>query len=336
MLDLSHRPLHHREDNHLHPAMATATDKLLSLVISVYNEEDNVVPLTEQIHRALQGYRYEIVFVDDGSSDHTAANIRGMNDPKVHLIELRKNYGQSSALYAGIDYARGAYIITLDGDLQNDPTDIPGMVEKAEQEDWDVVTGIRQKRKDKMLLRKIPSLLGNALVGKATGIHIRDNGCALKVFRAEIAKELGLYGELHRFIAVLAHLEGARIAQVPVRHHPRIYGKSKYGLSRTLKVISDLILMLFFKKYMRRPMHLFGTWGFIIFFIGALINLYLLVLKIMGQDIWGKPLLLLGILLVVAGIQLITFGLLADSQMRTYFESQEKKPYRIKRISRSE
>lgn len=309
------------------------TEKLLSLVISVYNEEDNILPLTQQIHQALEGYRYEIIFADDGSSDETVARVLEMNDPKVHLIELRKNYGQSSALAAGIDYAHGAWIITLDGDLQNDPSDIPQMVAKAEKEHWDVVTGIRAKRKDKFFLRKIPSWLGNALVRKATGIHIKDNGCALKVFRADIAKELGLYGELHRFIAVLAHLEGARIAQVDVKHHPRIHGKSKYGLSRTLKVVSDLMLMLFFKKYMQRPMHLFGTWGFLIFGLGALINIYLLVLKVMGQDIWGKPLLLLGILLLLAGIQLITFGLLADSQMRTYYESQEKKPYRIKRIS---
>ncbi len=317
-------------------AMVPHNQALLSLVIGMYNEEENVLPLVSQIHQALKGQRYEIILVDDGSTDQTRENILKLNDPSVHLIELRRNYGQSSALSAGIGYAHGDYIITLDGDLQNDPADIPMMVEKLEQEGLDLVTGIRQKRKDGMFLRKIPSWFGNFLVRKATGVHIRDNGCALKVFRAEMARELGLYGELHRFIAVLAVLEGARMAQVPVRHHPRVHGKSKYGLSRTMKVVSDLMLMLFMKKYLQRPMHLFGTWGFLIFLAGLGINVYMLVLKILGQDIWGKPLLLLGIVLLLAGIQLITFGLLADSQMRTYYESQDKKPYRVRKITEPE
>ncbi len=307
--------------------------KKLSLVITVYNEEENVVPLTQQINEALQGFDYETIYVDDGSKDKTVQVIREMNDSHVHLVELKKNYGQSSALAAGIDHAGGEYIITLDGDLQNDPSDIPHMVEIAEEGEWDLVVGIRQNRKDDFIIRKIPSMIANSIIRKTTGVKIKDNGCALKVFRADMAKSLGLYGEMHRFISVLAALEGATITQTEVKHHPRIHGKSKYGLSRTFKVISDLILLLFFKRYMQRPMHFFGFWGVLVFGIGVVINLYLLVLKILGEDIWGRPLLLLGVLLILAGFQMITIGITVEYQMRTYFESQRKKPYRVKKIS---
>jgi len=307
--------------------------KKLSLVITVYNEEDNVVPLVEQVNNSLNSYDYETIFVDDGSTDKTVRTIKELKDPHIHLIELKQNYGQSSALAAGIDHATGDYIITLDGDLQNDPSDIPSMVTLAEEGEWDLVTGIRQNRKDKFWLRKIPSLIANSIIRKTTGVKIKDNGCALKVFRPEMAKSLGLYGELHRFISVLAALEGASITQTEVKHHPRIYGKSKYGLMRTFKVISDLILLLFFKRFMQRPMHFFGFWGILVFGIGIVINSYLLILKILGNDIWGRPLLILGILLVLAGFQMITIGIIIEYQMRTYFESQNKKPYRIKKIT---
>lgn len=307
--------------------------KKLSLVITVYNEEENVVPLTQQINEALHGFDYETIYVDDGSKDSTVKVIREMNDPHVHLVELKKNYGQSSALAAGINHASGEYIITLDGDLQNDPSDIPNMVNVAEEGEWDLVVGIRQNRKDDFIIRKIPSMIANSIIRKTTGVKIRDNGCALKVFRADMAKSLGLYGEMHRFISVLAALEGATITQTEVKHHPRIHGKSKYGLSRTFKVISDLILLLFFKRYMQRPMHFFGFWGVLVFGIGVVINLYLLVLKILGEDIWGRPLLLLGVLLILAGFQMITIGITVEYQMRTYYESQRKKPYRVKKIS---
>jgi len=307
--------------------------KKLSLVISVFNEEDNVGPLTEQINKALKGYAYETIFIDDGSSDATVENIRKLDDPHVHLLELKKNYGQSSALAAGIDHASGDYIITLDGDLQNDPSDIPAMVKLAEEGEWDLVVGIRKNRKDDFIIRKIPSIIANSMIRKTTGVKIKDNGCALKVFRAEMAKSLGLYGEMHRYISVLAALEGATITQTEVKHHPRIHGKSKYGLSRTFKVISDLILLLFFKRYMQKPMHFFGLWGMVVFGIGVLINIYLLILKIMGEDIWGRPLLILGILLVIAGFQMITTGIIVEYQMRTYFESQRKKPYRVKKTT---
>lgn len=304
----------------------------LSLVISVYNEEDNVKPLYDQIYGALQGFNYEVIFVDDGSSDSTIKNIKSIEDENVHLIEFKKNFGQSSALLAGFDYATGDYIITMDGDMQNDPTDIPMMYKKAKEGDYDLVTGIRKNRQDDLFIRKIPSIIANRLVSKASNVKIKDNGCALKVFKADLAKELGLYGELHRLISVLAALEGARIEQVDVKHHARIHGQSKYGLSRTLKVMSDLTLLMFFKKYSQKPMHFFGSWGLVIFGSGVAINIYMLVLKILGNDIWGKPLLLLGILLVLVGFQLITIGIISELLMRTYYESQNKRPFSIRNV----
>lgn len=307
-------------------------DVKLSIVISVFNEQDNVKLLTQKIHDSLHGFDYEIIYVDDGSADDTLKNIRLQDDPQVHLIELQKNYGQSSALAAGIDYATGEYIVTMDGDLQNDPADIPAMVKKAVDEDWDVVAGIRNKRQDNWV-RKIPSNIANAIIRRTTGVNLRDNGCALKVFRADIAKRIGLYGELHRFIAVLAAFEGGKITQVKVNHYPRVYGQSKYGLRRTFKVISDLLLMIFFKKYMQKPMHLFGSLGIVAFIAGVIINLYMLALKILGQDIWGKPLLLLGVLLLLGGIQLVTIGIMAEFLMRTYYESQQKKPYKVRNVT---
>lgn len=304
----------------------------LSLVISVYNEEDNVIPLFEQIRNALVDYKYEVIFVDDGSTDKTVERINSIGDDRVCLIQFKKNFGQSSALLAGFDYATGDYIITLDGDLQNDPLDIPMMLQTLKEGDYDLVTGVRANRQDDLFIRKVPSIIANRIISRASNIKIKDNGCALKVFRADMAKSLGLYGELHRLISVLAALEGARISQVDVRHHPRIHGKSKYGLSRTIKVISDLTLLMFFKRYMQKPMHFFGSWGLFIFLVGVAINLYLLILKLMGNDIWGKPLLLLGILLVIAGFQLITTGFIAEFLMRTYYESQNKRPFSIRNI----
>ena len=304
----------------------------LSLVISVYNEERNVVPLAEKVADSLKGLDYEVIFVDDGSKDQTVPNILSIKDPHVVLIRFKKNYGQSSALSAGINYATGDYIITLDGDLQNDPADIPGMVKVAEDGDWDLVAGIRKNRKDGFFIRKIPSKIANHIIRKTTGVKMIDNGCALKVFKSDIAKNISLYGELHRFIAVMAALEGATITQVDVNHFPRIHGQSKYGLSRTFKVISDLILLLFIKRYLQKPMHFFGKWGLVILIPGVIINIYLLILKILGHDIWGRPLLILGIMLVVAGFQMITSGIIAELVMRTYYESQDKKPYRISNI----
>jgi glycosyltransferase involved in cell wall biosynthesis len=310
--------------------------KELSVVIPVMNEEENIQPLLEAVRNALEGIDYEVVLVDDGSSDATKKRVLEHSDERTKLVELRKNYGQSTAMTAGIDHANARYIAMIDGDLQNDPTDIPFMLELARKEDWDVVAGNRKKRKDGMLLRKIPSRLANALIRRMTGVYIKDYGCTLKVFKREIAEDLGLYGELHRFIPVLAKLQGARITQVDVKHHPRRFGKSKYGIGRTFKVLSDLVLMVFFRKYLQKPMHLFGTMGFISFGLGLLINLYLLILKILGHDIWGKPLLILGLILLLGGIQLVTIGILAEISVRTYFESQSKKTYQVRKLYQKE
>lgn len=307
--------------------------KKISLVICVFNEEQNIQPLSQQIKTALQGYDFEAIFVDDGSTDNTRSEIRKINDDRFILVELMRNYGQSSALQAGIDQADAEYVVLLDGDLQNDPADIPMMLEKMEQEEWDMIAGVRANRRDGMFFRKIPSKIANYMIRKSTGTKMKDLGCTLKIFTRQTIKNIHIYGELHRFIPVLIALEGAtKFAQVNVNHRPRKFGTSKYNLSRTSKVVSDLILMLFFKKYLQRPMHLFGALGIITFGTGILINFYLLILKILGQDIWGKPLLLLGILLVMGGIQFFTIGIIAELQMRTYFETQRKKPYRVKQV----
>lgn len=306
--------------------------KELSVVITVMNEEENIKPLLEAVRSALNGIDYEVILVDDGSVDKTKQKVLEHGDERTILVELRKNYGQSTAMTAGIDYSRGKYVALLDGDLQNDPTDITPMLKLLKEEDWDVVAGNRKNRKDGFILRKIPSKIANSLIRRMTGVYIKDYGCTLKVFKREIAEELGLYGELHRFIPVLAKLQGAKITQVDVKHHARIHGKSKYGINRTFKVMSDLVLMVFMRKYMQKPMHLFGTMGFISFGIGLLINLYLLILKILGQDIGGKPLLILGLILLLGGIQLITIGIVADINVRTYFESQNKKTYNVRKV----
>lgn len=304
----------------------------LSVVVTVLNERDNIQPLIFAIRDALSNIDYEVVFVDDGSDDGTQKEIKNHADGRIKLVELRKNYGQSTAMTAGIDHSSGNYIALLDGDLQNDPTDIPFMLQKLKDEDWDVVAGNRKNRKDGMFLRKLPSSIANALIRKMTGVYIKDYGCTLKLFKREIAEDLGIYGELHRFIPVLAKLQGASITQVDVKHHARRFGNSKYGLNRTFKVMSDLILMVFFRKYIQKPMHLFGTMGFISLGLGILINTYLLILKITGQDIWGKPILILGLIFLLGGIQLITFGILAEINVRTYFEGTNRKTYQVRRI----
>lgn len=310
----------------------TSVSDKLSVVVPVYNEEENIALLVERIKTALQSEYYEIILIDDGSTDSTKHQIKKLNDPSVVLIELKKNYGQSLALAAGIDYATGDYIITMDGDLQNDPTDILMMYSKAKSEDWDVVTGIRQKRKD-TLIRTFPSKIANFIIRKTTKLNIQDHGCALKVFNRETAKDLRLYGEMHRYITLLAYLNGAKVAEVNVKHHQRQFGVSKYGLGRTTKVINDLILILFQRKYLQKPIHLFGNIGMLSIGIGALMILYLLIVKFsLGEDIGNRPLLILSILLLFVGVQFFTTGIILDLQMRTYFESQNKVPYAIRKI----
>lgn len=305
---------------------------LVSIIITVLNEEENVKPLILAIRNAMIGFDFEIIFVDDGSTDLTLTNILENKSEDVVVVEFSKNFGQSLALMAGIHQAKGNLLVTLDGDLQNDPSDIPVLIEKLKAGGYDMVIGNRRNRKDGWWLRKFPSYIANFIIRNLSGVHLKDYGCALKVFTRDLGISLGLYGELHRFIPVLAVLEGAKIVQVDVKHHHRLYGKSKYGLSRIFRVVSDLILMLFYKKYSQKPMHLFGTSGLLLLFVGFVINLYLLIIKIQGNDIWGKPLLILGLLLIISGFQFLTIGIIVEIQMRTYFESQDKKPYRVRNI----
>ncbi len=313
--------------------MKPVTEKDLSIVVPLYNEEGNVELLTRKIHESLGGYNYQIIFIDDFSTDGTRRVVKKMNDARVHLIELKKNYGQSLALAAGFDYAMGDYIITMDGDLQNDPADIPMMLQYVVSGEYDVVTGIRQKRKDSFI-KKIPSKIANFMVRRVTKLDIQDNGCALKVFTRDIAKDLNLYGEMHRFITLLAYLEGAQIKQVPVRHYARHSGKSKYGLERVFKVVADMMLLLFIRKYFQRPIHFFGIFGFILILLGVLINVYLLIVKFgLHQEIGSRPLLIFGLMFILGGIQLFTIGIVMELLIRTYYESQNKRPYRIKKVT---
>jgi glycosyltransferase involved in cell wall biosynthesis len=303
----------------------------LSIVIIALNEETNATILLRAILETLQGVDFEVIFVDDGSTDGTVQEVMALNERRITLIELQRNFGQSAALAAGMAQASGEYIVTMDADLQNDPADILPMLALAKEGNWDLVAGIRKNRQDGFFLRRLPSLIANSIIRRTTGIRIRDYGCTLKVFTSELAKSLAIYGELHRFIPVLASFEGARITQTEVRHHPRIHGKSKYGLNRSLKVVSDLLLLVFFRKYMNRPMHLFGALGLLLFIAGSAIELYLFILKLLGNDIWGKPVMILGVILLVLGIQFITTGIMAEMLMRTYYESQQKTPYKIRK-----
>jgi glycosyltransferase involved in cell wall biosynthesis len=302
----------------------------LSVVIPVMDEEKNIEPLIRQVDAALVDIEYELILVDDGSTDTTIEMIKTHALENTKLLIFNRNYGQTTAMAAGIDEAKGELIVTLDGDLQNDPSDIPMMMKLLDDEGCDVVAGIRAKRQDGLVLRKIPSKIANWMIRKMTGVYIKDYGCTLKLFKNDVAKNLGLYGELHRFIPVLAKMYGAKMIEVDVKHHARIHGESKYGIGRTFKVFSDLLLMVFFQKYNTKPMHLFGTMGIGSFGIGMIINFYMFLLKLLGEDIGTRPLLTLGITLSLVGIQLITTGFIAEILMRTYYESQNKKPYIIK------
>jgi len=302
----------------------------LSLVIPVQNEAENVRELTERIRSVMESRSFEVIWVDDGSTDQTAVEIRKHSGPETKLISLSRNFGQTAAMAAGIDAAEGDLIVTLDGDQQNNPEDIPALLQKLQEGDWDVVTGVRKNRRDNFL-RTLPSGLANRLIRSISGVTVRDYGCTLKVFRKPYAKNLDLYGELHRFVPILAALQGARITDMEVSHSPRRFGKSKYGLGRTFKVLSDLFLLFFFQKYFRRPIHFFGPLGMLTLLAGSVISFYLLVVKISGEDIWGRPLLILGVSLVLAGIQFLTFGLLAELMMRLYYSSG-RKTYTIKHV----
>lgn len=308
--------------------------KLISVVIPIYNERENIGELYEKLKEALSNLDYEIIFVDDGSQDGSTEIIReiALKDERVKGVILKRNYGQTSALSAGFEIAMGDVIITMDGDLQNDPRDIPRLLEKME-EGYDVVSGWRKDRKDPFLKRRLPSNIANWIISKITGVNLHDYGCTLKAYRREVLEDLSLYGELHRFIPALASINGAKVTEIAVKHHPRKRGRSKYGLERIPKVLLDTLLVKFLLSYRTRPLHLLGGWGLISFFLGFLIALYLSIQKIFwGVELSKRPILLLAVLLMITGLQLISTGLIAEMLMRTYYESQGKKPYQVKEI----
>jgi dolichol-phosphate mannosyltransferase len=308
----------------------------VSVVVPVYNEVESLPHLIEAIATTLieTNLNYEIICVDDGSKDGSAELLKSLAQTRKNLkaVLLRRNYGQTPAMSAGFNYARGKVIITMDGDLQNDPADIPRLLAKLE-EGYDLVSGWREKRQDAALTRLLPSKIANWLIGRVTGVELHDYGCSLKAYRSELVADMNLYGELHRFLPALAFIEGARITELPVGHHARRYGRSKYGLGRTFRVVMDLLTVYFMKKFLTRPMHVFGLFGISAMALGTLIGLYLTVLKLgFGQSIGDRPLLILAVVLLVTGVQLFSFGLLAELLMRTYHESQGRPIYRVREV----
>ena len=313
----------------------------LSVVVPLYNEEASVPPLVAQLLEALRplGRSFELVLVDDGSRDGTAPVLRDLcaSVPELVAVLLRRNYGQTAAMAAGFDASRGAVIITLDGDLQNDPADIPMLLEQLEQGQLDLVSGWRHQRQDNTVSRLLPSLLANRLIAGVTGVRLHDYGCSLKAYRREVLADLNLYGELHRFLPALAFIEGARIGEVKVNHHPRRYGRSKYGIDRTFRVLMDLLTVWFMKRFLTRPMHVFGFAGLLTLGAGLALLLWLIGEKlVLGTDIGDRPLLLMAVLAILSGVQLFGFGLLAELQMRTYHESQGRPIYRVRATVRGE
>jgi glycosyltransferase involved in cell wall biosynthesis len=317
------------------PLEASASPEI-SVVVPVYNEAPNLKDLVDQLFQVMRamGRSFEVILIDDGSSDDGPHLLRGIKAdfPELRVIFLRRNFGQSAAMTAGFDHARGDMVVTMDGDLQNDPTSIPRIIARLE-EGYDLVNGWREDRQDPFLSRRLPSLIANRIIGMATGVRLHDYGCSLKAYRGDLARQLLLYGELHRFIPVLAAFHGARIGEEPVSHHARTRGKSKYGIGRTYRVILDLMLMLFFQKFATRPLQLFGLSGGPLFLAGIGIEVYLTWLKLWhGADIGGRPLLLLGVLLIITGIVLIGIGLCAELVVRTYYESSGKRIYAVREV----
>jgi len=303
-------------------------------VIPIKDERDNLAKLHERCTAAVAGLgkSYEIVFVDDGSIDESFVLLERIAaaDPHVKVVRLKRNFGQSAAMQAGIDWSHGDVVVTLDGDLQNDPADIPMLLDKL-ADGYDAVLGQRAKRQDSFWIRKIPSLLGNWLIRKVTGVHVKDLGCTLRAMRRELAESIPLYGEMHRFIPVLVQQSGARLLQVPVRHHPRVAGKTKYTLSRTFRVLLDLVTVKFLHSYLTRPMHAMGFAGLVCMFLGLLSLIATIVMK-WQTGLWmtGNPFLHLAALLEVIGVQFISLGLIGELMSRTYFESQGKRAYTVR------
>jgi glycosyltransferase involved in cell wall biosynthesis len=314
--------------------LASEASLQLSIVVPMYNEVECVAPLIARLREVLAAYgrSHEIILVDDGSGDGTTQAILAAEqaDERVRGVFLARNYGQSTAMQAGFDVARGDVVVTMDGDLQNDPADIPRLIRLLEERDVDVVSGWRQDRQDEPL-RKLFSRLANRLISRMTGVKLNDYGCSLKVYRRELLVRTRLYGELHRFLPALLSEVGAEIVEVPVVHHPRRFGSSKYGLDRTMRVVLDLLLVMFFRRYIQRPLHIFGGAGLICIVPGGLILIYLTLLKLLaGASIGGRPLLSLGVLLVVVGVVLIGQGLLGELTGRLLHEAGGRAQYHLK------
>ena len=309
----------------------------LSVVVPLYNEEESLPHLVEQLLQALRpsGESFELVLVNDGSSDDTAKVLEQLSGeiPELVAVLLRKNYGQTAAMAAGFDAACGEVIVSLDGDLQNDPSDIPMLLSKL-REGYDLVSGWRHQRQDAAIQRKLPSKIANRLIGRVTGVRLHDYGCSLKAYRREVLADMRLYGELHRFLPALAFIEGARITEVKVNHRARQFGSSKYGIDRTFRVLMDLLTVWFMKRFLTRPMYVFGFGGLLAIVASLIASTYLLVIKLMGQDIGNRPLLTLAVVMGLAGIQLFCFGLLGELLIRTYHESQDRPIYRVRETLR--
>jgi len=307
----------------------------LSVVVPVLNEEESLPLLYQRLTEVLteNNYRYEIIVVDDGSTDSSFDILQALQteDERLRVVQFRRNYGQTAAFAAGFDRARGDVVITIDADLQNDPADIPALLAEMD-EGYDVVSGWRVDRQDRFLDRRLPSMVANWMISWTTGVHLHDYGCSLKAYRREVLGDVQLYGELHRFLPALAHAAGGRVTEIPVSHYPRRFGKAKYGLSRTIKVFLDILAVRFLMSYSTRPIHIFGLLGLFSFLVGLALLSYLAVVRLfLLQPIGDRPLTLLGILLTMLGVQLITSGLLAELVVRTYYESQGKPIYTVRR-----
>ncbi len=309
----------------------------VSIVIPIFNEEESITQLVEEVLNAMRPTKenFEIVLVNDGSSDDSAEVLNRLSKriPELICILLRKNYGQTAAMAAGFDISNGEIIVSLDGDLQNDPADIPLLINKLRQ-GFDLVSGWRYDRKDSQIRRKLPSKIANKIIGRVTGVILNDYGCSLKAYRREVLSDMKLYGELHRFLPVLANIEGGRITEMKVNHRARKYGKSKYGIDRTFRVMMDLLTIWFLNRFLTRPMYVFGFGGIIAILSSFLTTFYLFTMKLLGEDIGNRPLLTFALILGIAGVQLFCFGLLGELQIRTYHESQNRPIYRIRETLR--
>ena len=320
------------------PSKCSGMEVELSVVIPIYNEEENVQALYEELKEVLEsiGRSWEVIFVDDGSSDRSLELLEGIarKDDHVVVVSFRRNFGQTAAMAAGFDYACGEIIITMDGDLQNDPHDIPKFLEKMD-EGYDLVSGWRYDRQDAFISRKLPSMIANRIISTVTGVHLHDYGCTLKTFRKEITRGIRLYGEMHRFIPAIASGMGSRIAEVKVNHRPRRFGTSKYGISRTIRVILDLMTVKFLLSYATRPIQVFGLLGVICGALGFAIALVMTIQRqFFGIPLGNRPLLLLAVLLIFMGMQFISMGLIAELQARTYHEAQDKPIYTVRKLLR--